>query len=140
MADTRIPDLPAASTVADADITNIVQSGTDKKSAFSVIKAYLLAAFNSVYVPLSRTLTIGGSAQTLASDRSWTTSTILDGAGSPAQGNILYRGSATWTLLAPGTDGNQLTTHGAGANPTWEAGSTVTPAALTKTNDTNVTL
>lgn len=139
MADTKWSDFPAASSVADADITAVVQGGTNKKSAMSVIKAYLLAAFNSVYVPLTRTLTIGGSAKTLAADRTWATTDILDSLGT-TQGDIIYRGSSNWTVLAPGTDGNQLTTHGAAANPTWEAGSTVTPSALTKTNDTNVTL
>lgn len=139
MADSNIPDLPAASTIADADITNIVQGGTDKKSAFSLIKTYLATAFNAIYVPLTRTLTIGGSAKTLSADRTWTTTDILDSLGT-AQGDIIYRGSANWTVLGPGTDGYQFTTHGAAANPTWEAGSTVTPSALTKTNDTNVTL
>lgn len=35
-------------------------------------------------------------------------------------GAILYRDSASWQVLAPGTDGDVLTTHGAGADPTWE--------------------
>ncbi len=120
MADEKISDLPAASSVADADIAPIVQGGTNKKSAFSVIKAYVQAAFDAIYVPLSRTLNIGGSSQSLAANRTWTTNTILEGIGSPVQGNILYRGASNWVLLAPGTDGNQLTTHGASANPTWD--------------------
>lgn len=140
MADEEWSDFPAASSVADADIMAVVQSGTNKKSALSVIKTYLQAAFDAIYAPLSRTLTIGGTAQSLAANRTWTTSTILDGAGSPAQGDILYRGSSSWTFLTPGTDGQQLTTHGASANPTWENSASITPSALTKTNDTNVTL
>jgi len=140
MADEKISDLPAASSVADADIAPIVQSGTNKKSAMSVIKTYIQTAFNSVFVPLSRVLTIGGSAKTLAADRSWTTNDILEGLGSPAQGDILYRGASNWVLLTAGTDGNQLTTHGAGSNPTWASGTAITPAALTRTNDTNVTV
>lgn len=35
-------------------------------------------------------------------------------------GAILYRDSADWQALAPGTDGDVLTTHGASADPTWE--------------------
>lgn len=35
-------------------------------------------------------------------------------------GAILYRDSAGWAALAPGTDGDVLTTHGASADPTWE--------------------
>jgi hypothetical protein len=140
MADIKITDMPAASSVADADITPIVQSGTNKKSAFSVIKAYIQAAFDAIYVPLSRTLTIGGTAQTLAANRSWTTNTVLEGIGSTTQGDILFRGSSNWTLLSASTAGHVLTTHGATTNPTWAAGTVVTPSALTKVDDTNVTL
>ncbi len=140
MADEKISDLPAASSVADADIAPIVQGGTNKKSAFSVIKTYVQAAFDAVYVPLTRTLNIGGSSQSLAANRTWTTNTILEGIGSPAQGDILYRGASNWVLLTAGTDGFQLTTHGAASNPTWTASASITPAALTKTNDTNVTM
>ncbi len=139
MADEKISDLPAASSVADADIAPIVQGGTNKKSALSVIKTYVQAAFDSIYVPLSRTLNIGGSSQSLAANRTWTTNTILEGIGSPSQGDILYRGASNWVLLTAGTNGFQLTTHGAGANPTWAA-SAASGAALTKTDDTNVTL
>lgn len=35
-------------------------------------------------------------------------------------GAVLYRDSAGWAALAPGTDGDVLTTHGSGADPTWE--------------------
>src|SRR5712671_2426995 len=138
MADEKWSEFPAASSVSDSDYTASVQGGVNKRTTYSVIKAYIQAAFNSVYVPLARTLTIGGSAKTLASDRSWTTTEILDSLGT-AQGDIIIRSLSNWIVLAPGTDGNQLTTHGAGANPSWDAGTVVTPAALTKTNDTNVT-
>jgi hypothetical protein len=47
-----------------------------------------------------------------------TLSAVLDIAGT-AQGDILYRGASTWTVLAPGTSGNVLTTQGASANPIW---------------------
>lgn len=39
-------------------------------------------------------------------------------------GAILYRDTDDWLALAPGADGDVLTTHGAAADPTWE-----TPAA-----------
>ncbi len=94
----------------------------------------------TLWVAPSRTLTIGGTAQNLSTNRTWTTNTILEGIGSPAQGDILYRGASNWVLLTAGTDGKVLTTHGTSANPTWTTPTTVTPAALTKTDDTNVTL
>jgi len=94
---------------------------------------------STLWVAPSRTLTIGGSAQNLSSNRTWTATTILDSIGGD-WGDILYRGTSNWIVLAPGTNGNILTTHGAGASPTWATPTTVTPAALTRTNDTNVTL
>lgn len=36
-------------------------------------------------------------------------------------GAVLYRGSAVWDGLVPGTDGYVLTTHGVGEVPTWGA-------------------
>lgn len=53
-----------------------------------------------------------------------TFSQFLDWVGSAAQGDILYRGAASWARLAAGTSGNYLKTQGAGANPTWAAVST----------------
>jgi hypothetical protein len=50
-----------------------------------------------------------------------TLSEVLDFVGSAAQGDILYRGAATWTRLGAGTSGHFLKTQGAGANPTWAA-------------------
>lgn len=40
---------------------------------------------------------------------------------STTQGSILYRGAATWAVLAPGTAGFVLSTNGAGADPAWVA-------------------
>lgn len=51
-----------------------------------------------------------------------TLSQILDFLGSAAQGDILFRGSAGWQYLAPGTSGNVLQTNGAGADPSWVPG------------------
>lgn len=36
------------------------------------------------------------------------------------QGDIIYRGASGWVVLPAAIDGMVLTTHGAGANPTWE--------------------
>lgn len=50
-----------------------------------------------------------------------TLSEVLDFVGSAAQGDILYRGAATWARLAAGTSGYLLKTNGAGADPAWTA-------------------
>lgn len=46
----------------------------------------------------------------------------------------------TFGGAGPGTAGNVLTSNGAGSAPTFQAATSVTPAALSRTNDTNVTL
>lgn len=46
-------------------------------------------------------------------------STFLDAAVSGAQGDIIYRGAATWVRLAAGTSGQYLQTLGVSANPAW---------------------
>jgi hypothetical protein len=49
-----------------------------------------------------------------------TLTSVIDGAFTgTAQGNILYRDSAVWKVLAPGTSGYLLQTNGASANPSW---------------------
>jgi len=48
-------------------------------------------------------------------------SSVIDGALGNTQGDILYRGSSGWTVLAPGTSGYILKSGGAAANPSWEA-------------------
>ena len=46
--------------------------------------------------------------------------TFFDLLISAEQGDILFRGADDWQLLPADTDGEVLTTHGAGFNPTWE--------------------
>lgn len=48
--------------------------------------------------------------------------------------------ATTFGGAGPGSAGNVLTSNGAAAAPTFQAASSVTPAALSKANDTNVTL
>lgn len=67
-----------------------------------------------------------------------TLSEVLDFVGSAAQGDILYRGAATWTRLGAGTSGQVLQTKGAGANPQWSTnggGGGATLAVLTALNN-----
>lgn len=55
-----------------------------------------------------------------------TLSEVLDFIGSAAQGDVLYRGAASWARLAAGTSGQFLKTNGSGANPEWATGSGTT--------------
>lgn len=49
-----------------------------------------------------------------------TPTAILDVIGA-TEGDILYRGASSWTVLAPGTAGQFLQTAGAGSTPSWAA-------------------
>ena len=46
-------------------------------------------------------------------------SAMLDYVFGSTQGNILYRGGASWAALGPGTSGYSLVTGGPGSNPAW---------------------
>lgn len=59
-----------------------------------------------------------GDIGTLVQAADAATSLLLDVLGS-TQGNILYRNATDWTVLAPGTLGQVLSTNGAAANPGW---------------------
>lgn len=61
----------------------------------------------------------GNSSAAGRPGRPETATAILDRAFAAVQGNILYRNASAWVVLAPGTDGQQLRTGGAGANPSW---------------------
>lgn len=63
-----------------------------------------------------------------------TLSEVLDLVGSAAQGDVLYRGAATWARLAAGTSGQVLKTQGSGANPTWVS----IPQRISKASDETV--
>ncbi len=73
-----------------------------------------------------------------AANPSWTSnayvlnSAKVDAAFGSTQGDILYRNATVWTVLAPGTNGQFLTSGGAGANPSWttSTGFTLNSAAV----------
>lgn len=54
-----------------------------------------------------------------------TATNVLDFIGS-TRGQLLYRGSSGWAVLAPGTSGQLLQTGGAGADPSWATGYSLT--------------
>src|ERR1700751_4727126 len=105
MADEKWSDLPAGSSVHDADYTAVVQGGANKTSTFSVIQTYIQNAFNTIFVIVGRTLRIGGITKDLSANRFWDTTDILDGTTGtpPVQGELLYRGASVWTFLPTGT-------------------------------------
>lgn len=68
-----------------------------------------------------------------------TTTVALDTIGS-TQGQVLYRNGTVWTALAVGTNGQVLTSGGAGANVSWTTpagGGGFTPSAATAITFTN---
>src|SRR6185312_13441182 len=58
----------------------------------------------------------GGSAAPIPN----TPTSVLDTIGA-TQGDILYRNASNWTVLAPGSSGQILTSGGPSANPAWSA-------------------
>jgi len=124
--------------------------------AAPIISGDLITILGYTPVPNTRTLTINGVTQDLSLNRSWT---IAVGAGtvtsvgvSPGTGisasvaNPTTTPVITITNTAP--DQTVVLTNGAGISVTGtypnftitNTGSSITPAALTKTDDTNVTL
>lgn len=48
-------------------------------------------------------------------------SALIDSTFGSTRGSILERGASGWTLLAPGTAGNVLTSNGSGTDPSYQA-------------------
>jgi hypothetical protein len=60
-----------------------------------------------------------------------TLTATIDAAIGSTQGDILYRNSSSWVVLAPGTNGQALVTGGASANPSWGTAGLATQGADT---------
>jgi hypothetical protein len=67
---------------------------------------------------ISNNSVLGNNSGGTAVPSALTGTNILDFIAS-TQGDVLYRNATTWVALAPGTNGQVLTTAGAAANPTW---------------------
>lgn len=67
---------------------------------------------------ISNNSVLGNRSGGTAVPSALTASNVLDFIGT-TQGQVLYRNATTWVTLAPGTNGQVLTTAGAAANPTW---------------------
>lgn len=99
--------------------------GTGSQAATIANNAVTTAKINNSAVTLAKIanqgdLTLlsnisGGSAAPAAN----TLTAVVDACIGGTQGNILYRGAANWSALAPGTAGQKLKTGGAAANPSW---------------------
>jgi hypothetical protein len=106
---------------------------------------YITSAALTGYVPNTRTLTINGTSYDLSADRSWTIPAggtvtsigmTVPSAFSVTPGSITVSG--TFAITGAGTISQYI--DGTGALQTFPTIPTVTPSALTKTDDTNVTL
>jgi len=124
--------------------------------AAPIISGDLITILGYTPVPNTRTLTINGVTQDLSANRSWTipvgSGTVTSVGVSPGTGisasvaNPTTTPVITITNTAP--DQTVVLTNGAGISVTGtypnftitNTGSSITPAALTKTDDTNVTL
>jgi hypothetical protein len=69
--------------------------------------------------PIANNLVMANISGVSAVPAGGTLSSIIDSTISNVQGTILYRDSATWQALAPGTNGQALASQGAAANPHW---------------------
>jgi len=68
--------------------------------------------------PISNNTVIGNNTGATAPPILLSPSNVLDIIGA-VQGDVLYRNASAWVALAPGTNGQVLTSSGAAANPTW---------------------
>lgn len=98
--------------------------------------------FAQATIPAPPGTAIGNSTATTRNARPETITLLLDRAFGSTRGSILYRGASAWVLRTPGTSGLPFVSNGPGADPDYQSltSSGITGAALTKTDDTNVTL
>lgn len=104
------------------DGTSIVSSITDKSVTYAKIQD--ISATKRV---LGRNTAGAGVTEEV------TLTQLLDWIGTAAQGDILYRDSASWGRLAAGTSGQFLKTQGSAANPIWA--NAVTTQLVTDSTD-----
>jgi len=76
---------------------------------------------DSAFAPISNNEILSNISGMTAAPTANALTAIIDSSMGLSQGDILYRNSSVWTVLAPGTSGLFLQTQGAGANPQWAA-------------------
>lgn len=125
----KISDLPAVPSAQLTDVFPIDQGTTTYKESNSQLLSLFEA--NIVITPsnFSGILPVANGG---TGDSTFTAYSVICG-GTTSTG-------ALQSVVGLGTSGQQLTSNGPGLLPTWQAGTNVTPSALTKVDDTNVTL
>lgn len=157
MAGIKITDLPAAASALLTDVYPVDQLPgpvTYKESNSQLLSLFkangeALTAVNDTNV----TMVLGGTPTTALLNASsmtlgWTgqLSVARGGTGNTTftAYSVICAGTtatgAFQNVVGLGNAGEQLTSNGAGLLPTWQPSGAITPAALTKVDDTNVTL
>ena len=95
----------------DSKVTTLAAGNAGNLNSGTLLAARMPAFTGDV------TSSVGTVANTLVNIPA--TTTIAGAAGT--RGDVLYYGASGWAKLGAGTSGNQLTTNGAGADPTWAA-------------------
>lgn len=126
-----IADLGGGGGISDGDKGDITvsSSGTVWTIDPGVVTYAKLQDISATQRVLGRNTGGAGDAEEV------TLSQLLDWVGSAAQGDLLYRGAATWARLGAGTSGQLLQTQGAGADPQW-----ATVGALTDGDKGDITV
>lgn len=103
-----------SSGVSDGDKGDITVSGSG--ATWTVDNGVITLAKQA---DLATQRVIGRNTGSTGVPEAVTLTQLLDWIGSAAQGDLLYRGAASWARLGAGTAGQFLQTAGASANPTW---------------------
>ncbi len=157
MAGIKITDLPAAPSAQLTDVFPVDQ--LPGPVTYKESNQQLLSLFQANGAALSKvddtnvTMALGGSPSTALLNATsmtlgWTGQLSVPRGGT---GNSTFTAysvicagttatGAFQNVVGLGNAGEQLTSNGPGLLPTWQPSSTVTPAALTRVDDTNVTL
>lgn len=98
---------------------------TDLTNSDWVLALNIQAIVNALPIIANNNL-FGNISGMSASPIGVTLTAFIDSAVGNTQGDILYRGATTWTVLAPGTSGYVLSSGGAAANPSWAPAGTGT--------------
>jgi hypothetical protein len=80
----------------------------------------ITAAGTLSFAPIADGNVLANTSGASAAPVPTTVSVLLDKALGTTQGFVAYRSGTTWVALAPGTNGQILTTGGAAANPSWQ--------------------